>query len=86
MDMKEAVSNHARIAAGVAFHTHQVVSTFQMRKVVNESQKILPFSPLLMRSSRYKSGTNAMKINALHPLGGHDAHNNSPLRAASMSF
>ena len=51
MAMNRALSTQARMAAGVAFHTHQVVNTFQSRKVTKESQKMLPFSPLLQRSS-----------------------------------
>ena len=32
MVIKRAFSTQAAMAAGVAFHTHQVVATFQMRK------------------------------------------------------
>lgn len=52
VDMNREFKIQAKMAAGVAFHTHQVVSTFHTKKVVNESQNTWPFSPLLMRSSR----------------------------------
>ena len=51
MAMNRAFRIHARVAAGVAFHTHQVVSTFHSRKVTKESQNTFPFSPLLILSS-----------------------------------
>ena len=52
VDMNREFSIHAKMAAGVAFHTHQVVSTFHTKKVTNESQNTRPFSPLLILSSK----------------------------------
>jgi hypothetical protein len=82
MAINNEFSTHAAVAAGVAFQIHQVVTTFQMRKVRNESQNSLPFSPLAKRSSNNSKGTKPMKAIGAIPQVGHAADNNKPLSRA----
>ena len=84
MVIKSAFSIHANIAAGVAFHTHHVVATFQTKKAKNESQNILPFSPCAIRSSSNNNGTNPMKTSDAIPQVGHAAVSKPPVDKASM--
>ena len=79
MVMKRAFSTQAAMAAGVAFHTHQVVAAFQTKKAKNESQNSLPFSPCVMRFSNSSSGTKPMKANAATPHVGQAAVSSPPL-------
>ena len=84
MVMNSAFSAQARMAAGVAFHTHHVVAVFQMKKVRNESQNNLPLLPCAMLSSNNKRGTNPMKINGAMPQVGQAAVSNPALNSANM--
>ena len=80
--MKSALSIQANVAAGVAFHTHQVVATFHTKKAKNESQNTRPLSPCAMRPSINNKGTKAMKTAGAMPHVGHAAVSNPPVRIA----
>lgn len=86
MAMKIAFNIHARMAAGVAFQTHQVVATFQIKKARNESQNNLPFSPCAMRPSRSNKGTKLMNINGAMPQVGQAAVSSPPVNKANKIF
>ena len=84
MVMNKAFNIQANVAAGVAFQTHQVVATFQIKKARNESQNSLPFSPCAIRSSSNNKGTNPINIKGAMPHVGHAAVSKPPLNNAIM--
>ena len=86
MAIKSAFSIHANIAAGVAFHTHHVVATFQTKKAKNESQNILPFPPCAIRFSSNNNGTNPMNISDAIPQVGHATASSPPVNKASKTL
>ena len=82
--IKSAFSSQASVAAGVAFHTHQVVATFHTKKARNESQNILPRSPSAMKPSSSNKGTKAMKTKGAMPQIGQAAVSKPPLKIAKI--
>ena len=87
-DMKKEFSTKAAMEpSGVAFQIHQVVATFQIRKLMNENQTPFQkgcFVSFLTKSSLMKnSGTHAKKMRNGKPLGVHDSQRRIPVRMLS---
>ena len=61
---------------GDAFHIHQVVARFQMKRFKSSSQKNFEMFGVL--ASSQNNGTSAIKMRKVKGLIGHAANNNKP--------